>query len=388
MPISFLEDLSVLRDALLDHLQKLSTISRKKESGEGQQSNKGGCGPNDDNNTDEAEKEVEFGDLQDTIQGKLLDFESVLRCCIVEMTYKYPELKLQWEKSSKYDQCDKLNVVQVDRQMYPEIYAQLTEELDSVLQFIDWFYCYRLKTKEILRQHHRRDLAWNDEERDRAINFHAVDYDKLHQGAPSSTSLASASMENASTRDKLLNKTKQLTNNLVRGNQILQSGILQSDLNLDELRAQSHSLTQIDDKYTQFETVFRKTADLVKILENASHQEKRDVYLSLGFLICCVSWVLWRRIFKLPVKVGLWLLFKFFKGILVTLGIVKGYTTSSSRPLQSHALLNAPFLATTTSISSALVAPSASASAPVSIVGDIQQAVDEAIDRIISHDEL
>ncbi|CAI4057862.1 hypothetical protein SUVZ_02G6020 [Saccharomyces uvarum] len=388
MPMTFLEDLAVLQDALLDHLQKLSAISRKKAFGEGKQYYKGGIALNDDNEgEEEEEEEVEFCALLGTIESKVLDFESILRCSIVEMTYTYPGLKLQWEKSPKYDQCDKLNVVKLDRQMVAELYVQLMEELDSVLQFIDWFYCYRLKVKEILRQHHKRDLAWNDEERDRAIRSHAVDYEKMHQGsdhgASSMTTPASTSMENASTKEKLLSKTKLLTNNLVRGNQILQSGILQSDLNLDELRAQTHSLTQVDDKYTQFETVFKKTADLVKVLENASHQEKRDVYLSLGFLVCCVSWVLWRRIFKLPVKVGLWLLFKFFKGILMTLGLVKSYTGSSSSP-QAHSLvLNAPFLATT-SPTSALVEPSAS----VPIVSDIQRAVDEAMDRIVSHDEL
>ncbi|CAI4059498.1 Sec20p SKDI_04G6990 [Saccharomyces kudriavzevii IFO 1802] len=386
MSMTFLEDLAISQDALLDHLQKLSFISHKKESGESKLASEGGLVHNDDSDEEEEEEEDGFGVLLEAIQDKLLDFESVLRCSIVEMTYTYPELKLQWEKSSKYDQCDKLNVVHLDKEMNADLYVQLTEELDSVLQFIDWFYCYRLKTKEILRQHHKRDLAWNDEERDRDIRFHSVDYDKSHHGASSST----GSMENASARDKLLSKTKQLTNNLVRGNQILQSGILQSDLNLDELRAQTHSLTQIDDKYTQFETVFKRTADLVKVLENASHQEKRDVYLSLGFLACCVSWVLWRRIFKLPVKVGLWLLFKFFKGILATMGLVKSYAASSSP--QAHSLvLNAPFLATTAA-SSTLVEPSASvsasASASVSVISDIQQAVNEAMDRIVSHDEL
>lgn len=153
---------------------------------------------------------------------------------------------------------------------------------------------------------------------------------------------------------------------------------------MDELRAQTNSLTQIDDKYTQFETVFKKTADLVKVLENASHQEKRDVYLSLGFLLCCISWVLWRRIFKLPVKLGLWLLFKFFKGILVTLGLVKSYAGSSSSLQAPSLVLNAPILATTTTSSATSVEPFAS----VSAVSSIQRAVDEAVDRIVSHDEL
>ncbi|CAI4038348.1 hypothetical protein SMKI_04G6920 [Saccharomyces mikatae IFO 1815] len=382
MVMSFLQDLAVLQNALLDHLQKISTISRREEPEESKQSIKDSLVSIDDNH--EGEEDIEFVDLVSIVENGMLDFESVLKCSIVEMTYTYPELKLQWEKSPQYDQCDKLHIAKLDKQVDKEIYTQLIEDLDSVLQFIDWFYCYRLKIKEILRQHHKRDLAWNDEERDRAIKGHAVDYDKLHHGASLSTSSEPTLMEKNSTRDKLLSKTKQLTNNLVRGNQILQSGILQSDLNLDELRAQTNSLTQIDDKYTQFETVFKKTADLVKILENASHQEKRDVYLSLGFLVCCISWVLWRRIFKLPVKLGLWLLFKFFKGILVTLGLVKNYTASSYSPQASNLVLNAPFLATQSTASATSIEPSASMSA----VNSIQQAVDEAMDRIVSHDEL
>ncbi|CAI4427319.1 CBM_collapsed_G0016630.mRNA.1.CDS.1 [Saccharomyces cerevisiae] len=163
MVVTFLQDLEVLQDALLNNLQKLSAISRRKESGESKHDNKDSFAAIANEHNDE-EEEIEFEDL-------------------------------------------------------------LVEELDFVLQFVNWFYCYRLKVKEILRQHHKHDLAWNDEKRDRAIKFHAVDYDKLHQGTSSSSSLTSTSMEKASTREKLLSKTKQLTNNLVRGNQILQSGI-------------------------------------------------------------------------------------------------------------------------------------------------------------------
>ncbi|CAI4426374.1 CBM_collapsed_G0016620.mRNA.1.CDS.1 [Saccharomyces cerevisiae] len=104
----------------------------------------------------------------------------------------------------------------------------------------------------------------------------------------------------------------------------------------------------------------------------------------LGSSYAASRGILWRRIFKLPVKLGLWLLFKFFKGILVTLGLVKSYAGSSSSLQAPSLVLNAPILATTTTSSATSVEPFAS----VSAVSSIQRAVDEAVDRIVSHDEL
>lgn len=140
-----------------------------------------------------------------------------------------------------------------------------------------------------------------------------------------------------SVKGKLLSTNRKITSNLLRSNQILQSSVLQSDLNLNDLQAQTHSLTGLNDKFDQLGTVLTKSARMIKIIESSSGREKRDIYLGLGFLILCMAWVLWRRVLKTPAKLALWLWFKFFKMILVSMGAVSSVVerASSSVPAET-----------------------------------------------------
>lgn len=44
--------------------------------------------------------------------------------------------------------------------------------------------------------------------------------------------------------------------------------------------------------------------------------------MSLGFLVLCISWVIWKRLIRGPLKLVLWIWFSFFKKILFTTGVV------------------------------------------------------------------
>lgn len=304
----------------------------------------------------------------------ILKYESLIKSHQVCMNHGNRGLKVKWIKSNALDACDTLDIVHnEDIQRSESEKQELVENLEFLLRSVDWLYEFKKKFRSSVKSAHKVMMEQDDVRRDQTIEENAMNYDEMSQ--PNTNNRQQPNIEGtATTKDKLLNKTKQLSANLIRGNQILQSAVLQSDLNMDELQEQTNSLSKMNDKYMQFETVFMKTSQLVKKLEKASHQEKRDVYLALGFLCVCVSWVLWRRIFKMPVKIALWLTFKFFKGILVTIGLAKNVASSTQRVLAPP--VTAFIESTTTFITTTETADT------------IEQAVNEAMSRIISHDEL
>lgn len=133
----------------------------------------------------------------------------------------------------------------------------------------------------------------------------------------------------ASTRDKLLATNRKITSNLVRSNHVLQSSVLQSELNLSELQVQTDSLHRLNERFDALSGVLDTSSKMIRVIQHASSREKRNIYVSLGFLAACVAWVLWRRVFKAPVKLALWLWFRFFRAVLVALGAVPGVTTAA-----------------------------------------------------------
>lgn len=300
------------------------------------------------------------------IADMVIEYEFLLKSVLVAMNYEHRGFKVKWARSIEKDGCDTINVVQNDQETRNEgENAAIINELADLLRCIDWICEFKKSFRETLRSIHKNKLIVKNYMRDETIAENSVQYE-----APEIEEQY-ADPKHSTIKDKLLNKTKHLSSNLIKGNQILQSGILQSDLNLDELNQQTSSLSNVNDKYMQFEAVFLKTNQLVKTLEKASHQEKRDVYLALGFLCLSVSWVLWRRIFRLPTRLALFVLFKFFKGILVTVGFVSRIPSTKTPILApSVIVLGTPSSSLTTAIDS------------------IEQAVDEAMDRILSHDEL
>lgn len=311
-----------------------------------------------------------------TVSDLIIEFESLLKAAIVSLNHETRFLKLYWKKTG-----DGMNIQVINRE--PNQSEVVLKEVVQVVNFADWLTEYRGKLKDSIRNAHQEAVAQVDSRRDEAIQRNALEWeDQQQELQDSSKNKTNTSTKTANTGDQVLSKTKQVSANLIRGNQILQTGVLQSDLNLDELKQQTNSLSQMNDKYSQLGFVFDKTSQLVKNLEKASHQEKRDVYFSLGFLCICVAWVLWRRIFKLPCKIALWLLFRFFKTILMTTGLVRQH---GSKPV-----LAPPVLSSTPTIQATTTASSASSSwePPSANTESLEHAVDQAMDRIFTHDEL
>ncbi|SJM83402.1 related to protein transport protein SEC20 [Zygosaccharomyces bailii] len=315
----------------------------------------------------------------------IIEFESLLKAAVVCLNQETRFLKVHWYKKPDGTGLRVVNDA-------PEQYNSILKEVVQLVDFTDWLTEYKRKLKECIRHAHAEGLAQVDSKRDAAIQSNAMDLEV--QGSPTTARDTTANFK-PTKKDQLLNKTKQVSANLIRGNQILQAGVLQSDLNLDELKQQTSSLSRMNEKYSQLGTVFDKTSQLVKTLERASRQEKRDVYLSLGFLCMCVAWVLWRRIFKLPCKIALWILFRFFKTILAGVGLVTQKRATAVPVLATPSKIEVS--ATTTSIGSIAKTTSTTGIASIASTATtettsgsqaLEQAIDEAMGRIFPHDEL
>ncbi|GCE97276.1 protein transport protein sec20 [Zygosaccharomyces mellis] len=308
----------------------------------------------------------------------IIKFESLLKAAVVCLNYEKRFLKLYWTKTIHGMSLQVVN-------QEPDQYQTVLKEVVQLVNFTDWLTEYKLKLKDFIRKSHHEALAQVDSKRDEAIEQKALEWESQQQPHANDKATATTTKP-ANTSDQVLSKTRQVSTNLIRGNQILQAGVLQSDLNLDELKQQTSSLSQMNDKYSQLGFVFDKTSQLMKGLEKASHQEKRDVYLSLGFLCLCITWVLWRRIFKLPCKLMLWILFRFFKAILITIGLVRPQNSASVPPIMGTTAIS------TTSATSGTISPSSpipkSWNTPSANTESLEHAVDQAMDRIFSHDEL
>ncbi|KAL6930367.1 uncharacterized protein HGUI_01555 [Hanseniaspora guilliermondii] len=133
--------------------------------------------------------------------------------------------------------------------------------------------------------------------------------------------------------DKLKDKNKQITSSLIRSNQILKSTVLQTDLNLEEIYIQGNMLTELNDKFDILDTLLTQSSKIMKLIEKNGSKEKRRVYMSLGFLAFCISWVVWKRLIRGPLKLVLWLWFNFFKKILSTTGLISKKKIIFDQPL-------------------------------------------------------
>ena len=344
--LQYVDDLKDLKFKMLDQLNKLNNINND---------------INGDMAFNETQDEIDTRSVSEDCTKLILEFESILKVAIVAINQSNKHIKLTFMQSQSLDDMDTLKISGSSLDKCKPIVIQTVKEL---IILTNWNYEFKQKLKQRIQNEHYDKLSQIDQLRNEAIKKHSQLRNK-----ETIKDTKTIDIQATSTKSQLLSQTKKLSNNLIKGNQILQSSILQSNLNLDELRQQTSSLQTVDDKYDQFQSIVSKTSSLVKSLEKASNQEKRDVYLALFFLIACISWVIWRRILKLPVKLFLWMCFKFFKSILIAIGMVQSSVKGSSITSPDMISNSKSLIATATE--------------------SLERIVDEAMERILDdHDEL
>lgn len=133
--------------------------------------------------------------------------------------------------------------------------------------------------------------------------------------------------------EQVLTQNQNITSSLKATKQLMTMSVMQTELNIDSLDQQSRDLSKLNDKLIDLESVLLKSRQIVKFIEKQDKHDKRRIYLSIGFLLLCSAWVLWRRVLKLPVKILLWSLLKFFG---VFNWVVSKYPSSSMGKQITH----------------------------------------------------
>lgn len=170
--------------------------------------------------------------------------------------------------------------------------------------------------------------------------YHISTADELADLPESSISQKqTAAFENMTRDAKVMSTTKKITSKLVQSSQILETSLMQSQLNLDELQMQDEDLERLTEKHVIVGSLLEKSDAFAKEIKLAGQRDKRMMLYAIGFFFVCVLWVLWCRLLKWPVKITFGLFYYILlKPVLSIFGIAgKSKAVDHVGDLTSHA---------------------------------------------------
>lgn len=133
-----------------------------------------------------------------------------------------------------------------------------------------------------------------------------------------------ASKDETNIEDQITTHNKNITTSLKQTRQLMTMSVMQTELNIDSLDQQYKDLNTFNSKMIDMESILLKSRQIVKFIERQDKNDKRRIYIAIGFLLLCSAWVLWRRVLKTPFRILMWTLFK-------TLGLVNWITVHVKR---------------------------------------------------------
>lgn len=113
--------------------------------------------------------------------------------------------------------------------------------------------------------------------------------------------------------DQLLDKNQQITERLEHITQVMNGTVVAGEQNLQNLSVSTSGLQDLSNKYGRFADILIKTNDLVKMINETSGSERRQIYRSIYFFIGVCIFIIYKRILKRPIKLMIWILFSLFK---------------------------------------------------------------------------
>lgn len=327
-------------------------------------------------------------DLDDKVVSELLTFEDMIRSFqrIIELKYgvriRYePKFTIEREPSG-VDKHDEQWIEQVN---------ELVKNVDFRKELIEKYEVSLIESRMMLKE--TLSDALQSKLMERRGSTTSIDSDLNRSEIDRDGSTNGIQLPNTATniKGKTLQVNKKITSNLLRTNQILRSSVLQSELNIDELKQQTDTLMLVNDKFDRFKAMSQASTKLIKAINNSSYQEKQKVYAAIAFFCGCIMWVLWRRIFKYPVKFTFWLCFKFFKSLLYTVGIVKSsvspnQASSSSTVVSAISSVKDTILDQASSSTSLLKEVLSQTETELTSSLDVSQAISDSFDKLM--DEL
>lgn len=296
----------------------------------------------------------------------LSQYAEMVRVLIVCATQRHRGLRISWKR---FNDLKIEGGAGKDDEEAVEHVAQIVQAVDFVVA--------------LEKRHKAAQVEANDEFGARLKELRAERYAKYReqvaeqQGRAEQQSQEEGTGQPVSKKQQLLTTNKKITSTLMRTSHLLQSSVMQSELNLGELQEQTRSMHKLNDRFDSLSGVLHTSSKIVKIINDSSGRERRQIYTGLSFLGLCIAWVLWRRIFKLPVKLALWMWFRFSRALLASLGALP--KTKVPAPMVLNTV--APAIASTaTNALSAVSAESAQTAATEQATASMESLVQDAVD--------
>lgn len=153
--------------------------------------------------------------------------------------------------------------------------------------------------KEILFGYQQQDKADNSntekEQREALFSNRTQDIDAL------------------SSNQKVLKTNESITSVLQNTYGIMESNVISSDLIVESFSDSTNTLLRLNDRYEFLSSTLLSSRNLVQELQKADVSDLRKMKLALGWFGICCCWVLWRRIFKYPTYLLIWVMWNLFK---------------------------------------------------------------------------
>ncbi|AOA60406.1 v-SNARE [Komagataella phaffii CBS 7435] len=212
---------------------------------------------------------------------------------------------------SSFSECIELYVYNLDQ--------EATKNLDRLI-FLDVF----KEHLSDLRSQLRTAILANQANQKRCFEAHrqiycqnsyklAEERQSKVQGQDESKSSVDDTIEDSTPIEvKILNKNQLITDSLGKSREMMQSSVMQSELNLEELDQNSRDLQTLSDRYALFNGIISGTSELMKTINKSSKKEKRDIYMALAVFCAVSAWIVWRRLLRRPVMLVFWMVLKSF----------------------------------------------------------------------------
>lgn len=191
-----------------------------------------------------------------------------------------------------------------------------SQKVNGKMKYLESLYLKSFDTSELASEKSETEIN-NIEKEEANKELYSSQYNSIDD----------SQLQELSAQEKLLQQNTLLTDKLQNVNALMKSTLLAGEINLSELEISTNSLSNLSDSYAFFSSVLNKTNTLVKTINKASKNERAMIYRSLYFFIAVCCWILWRRIFKRPILLLIWLILSPVKLFI--------WSSSGSSPLSS-----------------------------------------------------
>lgn len=135
---------------------------------------------------------------------------------------------------------------------------------------------------------------------------------KLFSNGSRSKNSISTNMEKLSVDEKVLKTNQQITSNLEASLSVMESNVFSSDVMIEDFQNSTKSLNRLVEQYQLVGQALTSSKNLVNELKKADHSDLQKMKLALAWFAAVCVWILYRRIFKYPIRLLLWFIASLF----------------------------------------------------------------------------